>query len=1045
MGIRLKILLAFVLCFGAMAGAGLILLERSVNESYRAIEQSDITANMGRVEQSFEASAASLKNQTRDWAVWSEMYRYALHPDPEWVQENVGDDALAPADISMVMIFDLDGRLLTLSTVKDQGVDLKVLTPQITPYLNNIRSRTHEAQCGIIRIDAGLLLACWAGIVPSDATGAPVGTVLMGRLLDAARLTKLREQTKLPFALDLQSPMPDGLERWATKLEPGLLGNGEFWAVSDPDVYHLFYPVQDILKQNAGLIALDVPRSVHRQGLLLYQQVRRQFGWMALLVTIALGLALHLMLIRRLRGFARQIGTLEERSDWTTRISIGGQDELGLVAKNFNRLLVLVHSQVEGLRELLAAKESAIKVIQATQAQLVESEKKALSGQRRVRNLLDNSGQGFLSFGRDLRIDPEVSRACEIMLACAPAGQNAAQVLFGNDPLKASLFCEIIPAALAEPDPDIRASMLSLLPAEIMRGDALLRADYKTLEEQRFMVVLTDITEERRLGAMLQSERQHLELVVKAVSDTRSFFDAINAFRDFLAHDVQCRLDEASALELLVQALYREIHTFKGLFSQLGFIHTPKQLHDIETRLSGEEAATRASVAGIVSPADLQRAFDKDLSVLTDVLGKRFLEDGESVRLSSAQAEQLEDLALRLLQGKSIDTSSDEIRRLLNDIVMLRKQTLNAVLLGFDGLVRQVAGRLGKDVAPIEVKGGENLWIDLGPYQTFLHCLGHVFRNAVVHGIESPEDRWATGKAEAGRIICQLALDKRQIRLSIADDGAGLDLDALRHRAVASGIYAEDEVGEVSDEEIAHLIFRDQLTVHDSVTELSGRGFGLAAVLAETRRLGGEVAIKNSTGKGCEFLFALPLQHCNLRDAMFACTHPLSKDVAAVMRSIINKVQAYFESEYQIAVSDVCAGGGALESLVLLDMTAMIGFGGQIGLRVAFSFQDSLVDALYAQMTAGFNDIPEEVEKHREAVTGEVVNIVLGHCTADLQHLDQHGIPLTPPHILGRGVAISGADGDMFYTQGFTTERGRLAISLVGSRGLFDMDRDYAK
>jgi CheY-specific phosphatase CheX len=129
----------------------------------------------------------------------------------------------------------------------------------------------------------------------------------------------------------------------------------------------------------------------------------------------------------------------------------------------------------------------------------------------------------------------------------------------------------------------------------------------------------------------------------------------------------------------------------------------------------------------------------------------------------------------------------------------------------------------------------------------------------------------------------------------------------------------------------------------------------------------------------------------------------------------------------------------------LLDMTAMIGFGGQIGLRVAFSFQNSLVDALYSEMTAGFDDIPGEVGTHREAVIGEVVNIILGHCTIDLQHLDQHGIPMTPPHILGRGAAISGADGDMFYTQGFNTERGRLAISLVGPGELFDMDRDYAK
>ena len=94
MGIRPKILLMFVLCFGVMAGVSLFLLKQSMDESYANIERGDIAANMGRVEQSFEASAASLKNQTNDWSVWNEMYRYALKPNPAWVKENIGDDTV---------------------------------------------------------------------------------------------------------------------------------------------------------------------------------------------------------------------------------------------------------------------------------------------------------------------------------------------------------------------------------------------------------------------------------------------------------------------------------------------------------------------------------------------------------------------------------------------------------------------------------------------------------------------------------------------------------------------------------------------------------------------------------------------------------------------------------------------------------------------------------------------------------------------------------------------------------------------------------------
>ena len=345
MGIRLKILLAFILCYGLMGSVSLSLLQRSMNESYDAIERSDIAANMGRVQQSFEASAASLKNQTKDWAIWNEMYRYALNPNPEWVKENIGNDALAPADISMAMVFAKDGRLLTISAVNINGTELKILTPQITSYLDQIKTGAQQAQCGIIKIDAGLMLVCWASIVQSDASGDPVGTVLMGRLLDSVRLLKLREQTKLSFELSVQDQVPEGLVQWTGMLTPGAIGNGEFWTSSDTDVYHLFYPVQDILKQNVGLISLNVPRSVHQQGLMLYQQVRQQLGWTVLIMTALLGLALHFILIRRLRRFARQIDFLEEHSTWKTRIDIGGDDELALVASNFNKLLVLIRTQ----------------------------------------------------------------------------------------------------------------------------------------------------------------------------------------------------------------------------------------------------------------------------------------------------------------------------------------------------------------------------------------------------------------------------------------------------------------------------------------------------------------------------------------------------------------------------------------------------------------------------------------------------------------------------------------------------------------------------
>ena len=859
MGIRLKIILAFLLCFGLMAAIGLTLLERSVDQSYDAIERNDIAANMGRVEQSFAASAASLKNQTNDWAVWSEMYRYAVKPDPAWANENIGEDALAPADLSMVMVFGKSGRLLTSSSIKREGATLAIRAPQMAPYLDWIKRQ--PARCGIIRIDAGLMLTCWAGIVHSNALGAAVGTVVMGRLLDAARVATLHEQTRLSFALTERRELAAGLTRWSTPLSPGVIGSGEFWTVADADTYHLAYPVQDILGKDVGQITLDVTRAVHKQGLLLYQQMRRQLAWTVLAMTVMLGLALHFILIRRLRRFAGQLDALESESNWARRIDVGGRDELGLVATSFNRLLALIQSQLAGLRQLLDAKESAIRLIEATQAQLIVSEQNALLGQQRVSNLLDNSGQGFFSFAPDLVIDPEVSRACQTMLACSPAGRHAAQVLFADDPRLAELFCAVIAAVVAEADPKVRAIMLSLLPKEIRRHDVLLKAEYRPLENGRLMVVLTDISEERRLEAMLQSERRRLEFIVAAVSDRPSFFDAIDGFSEFLARRLPSLLDHRAEPHRAASQLYRELHTYKGLLNQFAFIKSPAALHEAEARLAGllpGGALTPAMLADAVSPQHLRSLFDDDLALLSEALGKDFLDHRERLAVSCEQAAQLEELATRLLRGEPIDVSATRLRRLLDDLLMLRKVTFNSVLGDFDGLVKQVARRLDKQVAPIDVDGGNDLWIDRQRCQAFIHCLGHVFRNAVAHGLEAPEARWAADKDEAGRITCRVALAGDAIVLSIADDGAGIDLDALRQRAVAAAIYGADEVGQVADAEIAALIFREQMSTGLTVTELSGRGAGLAAVLSETRRLGGEVVVETQAGKGTRLVFTLP-------------------------------------------------------------------------------------------------------------------------------------------------------------------------------------------
>lgn len=168
-------------------------------------------------------------------------------------------------------------------------------------------------------------------------------------------------------------------------------------------------------------------------------------------------------------------------------------------------------------------------------------------------------------------------------------------------------------------------------------------------------------------------------------------------------------------------------------------------------------------------------------------------------------------------------------------------------------------------------------------------------------------------------------------------------------------------------------------------------------------------------------------------------------EVEQVMQSAIARTRSHFESEYGISVSEADFGGGDMDSLTMLDMTAIIGMGGNVNLLIAFSFQEGLINALFQRMTDDFDVQPDEVEMYREAAAGEVVNTILGHCTIDLQKIDGPIISMTPPVILDRVKTIRRMKNAMFYTQSLNTILGRMNISLVGPRELFDTRLDYAK
>jgi len=175
----------------------------------------------------------------------------------------------------------------------------------------------------------------------------------------------------------------------------------------------------------------------------------------------------------------------------------------------------------------------------------------------------------------------------------------------------------------------------------------------------------------------------------------------------------------------------------------------------------------------------------------------------------------------------------------------------------FPRMVRDLARERDKEVI-MRVEGADTE-VDRQVLETMKDPLIHLLRNAVDHGIEPPDRREAAGKPRRGTIRLRAAQKGNTIILEVADDGAGIDLEAVRQAAVTRGLLTAQEVAGLSDQETMQLIFRSGLSTLPQVTDLSGRGVGLDVVRENLERLHGLVEVDTALGRGTAFTLTLPL------------------------------------------------------------------------------------------------------------------------------------------------------------------------------------------
>ncbi len=272
-----------------------------------------------------------------------------------------------------------------------------------------------------------------------------------------------------------------------------------------------------------------------------------------------------------------------------------------------------------------------------------------------------------------------------------------------------------------------------------------------------------------------------------------------------------------------------------------------------------EQAAAAADVAGAQrgqQAARGQSASDStirlDVSLLDQLMnlvGELVLARNEILQFANSTAE-----SNLLAASQRLNLITTELQE---GVMKTRMQPIGNIWSKFPRTVRDLALDCGKQVR-VEMEGKETE-LDKTLIEAIKDPLTHLVRNSVDHGIERPEVRQAAGKDPEGCLSLRAFHEGGQVNIEISDDGAGLDQDRIRNKAVQKGLVTADQAGRMSDREIVNLVFLPGFSTAEKVTNVSGRGVGMDVVKTHIEKIGGTVDLQSKPGQGVLVRMKIPL------------------------------------------------------------------------------------------------------------------------------------------------------------------------------------------
>lgn len=547
------------------------------------------------------------------------------------------------------------------------------------------------------------------------------------------------------------------------------------------------------------------------------------------------------------------------RGDYGRPVAVGGDDEIGLLAADFDSMRATVKEYTERLEGMVEEKI------------------------REIKDILDNIEQGLFTVGMDGAVNPDYALSTNGILDVEDASRLNIADLFRMDGTRKADWMAWLEMARIRHGALRWEKLVRLCPVRELRipdggaGERIVVVGYQKMLDRekgfhKLMVLVQDVTDARRVEHMIKEEKERHDNEVNAILGVVAYPVFIP---DFLA-DLDARLRSLDGavrrapsapegeLAETMAAMSRDLHTLKGTSATYGFEALSRMAREAEQELAALADIRRSgrpsrSGAWAVMAEHIEKlqAGEREAKALVKRLSGT--ESEAMARIPEQRIRDLRSLSAALLRDGSKDGTGDAdpaLARLLRACRNIDAVKVEKLAEKYRSMVRRIGERLGKR---LDFKAfPESLEVSPALFAALDEPLVHLLRNAADHGIEMEATRLLHGKSGAGNIHLILEAKEGVWEITVTDDGGGIDVAALGDKAVGKGLIRREALEAMGEDAKCELIFLPGLSTRDQSTEISGMGVGMDAVAAWARKAGGGISVASRPGHGTRITLRLP-------------------------------------------------------------------------------------------------------------------------------------------------------------------------------------------